>query len=146
MPTIPLYNTAAEPDGWHQVRSPGGYEVWAFHGVQNSSRQRIFAALFDGDPFDSRYRRLYRQYMRRPTQCKPPLPCQFQRACIAINDLLRIVQFPAGSLLGSTQLLDVRLGSNHISRQAGTVEMLIAAEVVACEISFDLASSKANVS
>jgi hypothetical protein len=147
VPTIPLYNTSAAPDGWHQVRSPGGFEAWCFHGIDQSAGNEIFAALFDGNPFDPDYARLYRRYIRRPTRFAPPLPCHFQCTCMAIDDDLTIRRFPAGSLRGSSEMLDVRLGFHHITGQPSrAIQMKIgSAGEDACEILFDAVSSMASV-
>jgi hypothetical protein len=91
MPTLPLYDTAADPDAWHRVAAPGGYEWWRFDAEDAGRKLRVTIELFDGDPFDEGYLRAYRQYRRRPTRLAPPVPREYPRA--------RLVVIEAGRLL-----------------------------------------------
>ena len=43
MPSIELVNHAAHPDGWHDVRAPGGYEWWYFDAEDAATDTQIVA-------------------------------------------------------------------------------------------------------
>jgi hypothetical protein len=139
VPTIALYNTSAVDDGWHQVAAPGGYEAWIVRCADDSGRS-LFAAIIDGDPADPRYQAQFRRYMRCPTRTRPPLPREFPAAelCLCVNGSIQwqfTRRFPPGTLAGSTERMDVRLGNNFvIGGQKQDVQMYFADEGRTCEI------------
>ena len=70
MPTIPLYDTSAPPDGYHRVAAPGGFEWWRV--IAEGSRVKV--DFLEGNYFDSAYRSAYRRYLAAPTRVAPPVP------------------------------------------------------------------------
>jgi hypothetical protein len=70
MPTIPLYDSSAPPDGYHRVTAPGGYEWWSI----TTQGSRVTIHFSEGNPFDSTYRLAYRRYVADPTRVTPPMP------------------------------------------------------------------------
>jgi hypothetical protein len=70
MPTIPLYDTSAPPDGYHHVTAPGGYERWFIR----ASELHLNVEFCEGDPSDRAYQSAYEQFMARPTRVPPPVP------------------------------------------------------------------------
>jgi hypothetical protein len=74
MPTIPLYDASAPPDGYHRVTAPGGYEWWSIVARDDASEMQLAIDFLDGDTFDVRYRRAYERYVKRPTSVSPTVP------------------------------------------------------------------------
>jgi hypothetical protein len=153
VPTIPLYNPSAAPDGWHDVRVPGGFEAWLFDGAEKESDRKVFAGLFDGCPLHPRYQRLTARYLRNPTRHSPPLPRDFPCASLWIQrDMISncefVFRFPPGSLVGKSDSLDVRLGPNYVKRDAnGQVKLYVEHDdVIRCEITVDANNTTAAVS
>src|SRR3712207_1242250 len=86
MPTLPLYNAAAPPDGYHRVTAPGGYEWWQFAvAPRGTNAPRLIALTFyDGRPHDQQYAPRYRAYRQRPTRHAPPVPRGYRGAELAV--------------------------------------------------------------
>jgi hypothetical protein len=74
MPTIPLYDTSAPPDGYHRVTAPGGYEWWRIVARDVASDVQLELDFCDGDQSDPDYVLAYKQFMKRPTRFPPPRP------------------------------------------------------------------------
>jgi hypothetical protein len=83
MPTLPLYDTTAHPDGWHHVVAPGGFERWQLEAEDLAHGIRLTVELVEGDQGSRAYRRAYRRYRRRPTRVPPPLPSDYP--CVRVN-------------------------------------------------------------
>jgi carotenoid 1,2-hydratase len=104
VPTVPLYTpSAANPDGWHHVTSPGGYEWWYFDAEDRQRDLQIVAILFDGFVFHPEYLRRYARYRRRPTRRRPPVPGEYPCAYCAVYRDGRLwgqfmTQYPPGML------------------------------------------------
>jgi hypothetical protein len=81
MPTIPLYDTSAPPDGYHRVIAPGGYEWWNV-----IAPGRITVNFHYGNPSDPAYRSAYRRYLANPTRVLPPLPQDYPSVSGALVD------------------------------------------------------------
>jgi hypothetical protein len=87
MPTLPLYAqtlTAGEPESWHRVNSPGGYEVWHFVAGDQERDLWAVASLSWGSTFLPRYLRRYERYRRSPTRAAPPVPKEHCCASFAL--------------------------------------------------------------
>jgi hypothetical protein len=84
MPTLPLFSTPSDPNAWHAVRSPGGFEWWRFDAEDDAGR-RVAVDFFDGDPFDARSAAAYRRYRRGPTRHAPPVPHDYPRFRMTID-------------------------------------------------------------
>src|SRR5690348_6586763 len=70
MPTIPLYDTSAPPDGYHRVIAPSGSERWFIR----ASELRLNVEFCEGDLSDPAYLSAYQRFVARPTRVPPPLP------------------------------------------------------------------------
>ncbi len=115
MPTLPLFETPAHPDGWHRVTGPGGYEWWHLAAEDEGGRISLGVNLIEGDPYNAAYMRAYSRYRRRPTRVSPPLPRDYP--CVRVNvsqgDRLLwelVAPQPPGTLRASTTATDVALG------------------------------------
>src|SRR5947208_876533 len=86
MPTIPLYDATAPPDGWHHVTAPGGYEWWHVVVADDPREMQLTIDFLDGDTFDVGYRRAYERYVKRPTALSPPLPCDHPAARLILTE------------------------------------------------------------
>lgn len=71
---VPLYDANATPDGWHDVRSPGGYEWWYFDAESADGATQVVVIFLQGFIFHPGYLRRYGRYLRRPTKIPPPMP------------------------------------------------------------------------
>ena len=123
MLTVPMYTTPPLPDASHRVGAPGGYEWWYFDAEDASTDTRVVAILFDGFVFHPGYLRAIESFRKHPTKVTPPLPGEYPCAYLAVyrqNKLLGqfMSQFPAGSCIASTEVLDVAVGPNSVRRQA----------------------------
>ena len=82
MPTIPLYDESAPPDGYHRVTAPGGYEWWSVLAQE----ARVKIDFFDGNPFDPTYRLAYQRYLANPTRVMPPVPRDYPSVSAGLVD------------------------------------------------------------
>ncbi|HEX8522177.1 MAG TPA: hypothetical protein VF669_07965 [Tepidisphaeraceae bacterium] len=86
MPTLPLYAqtlTAGEPESWHRINAPGGYETWQFYAAGENDLW-AGASLSWGSTFLPGYLRRYERYRRRPTRYAPPVPKEHCSASFAV--------------------------------------------------------------
>ena len=67
MKVLSLFTPPADPDAWHHVAAPGGYEWWHFDAEDVSGQIQITAIFFDGFVFHPGYLRRYASFLRRPT-------------------------------------------------------------------------------
>jgi carotenoid 1,2-hydratase len=77
MPTLPLMQTPPNPDAWHQVKAPGGYEGWYFDAEDFTNDIRLIGFLGEGCQFKGPYERQFNHYQKHPTRYHPPLPPDF---------------------------------------------------------------------
>ena len=81
MATIDLYDAGAFADGWHSVRSPGGYEWWYFDAEDAATDTQVVAIFMEGFIFHPGYLRAYSRYLKHPTKLTPPtagdFPCVY---------------------------------------------------------------------
>jgi hypothetical protein len=115
MPTIPLYDTSAPPDGYHRVTAPGGYEWWSI--IAQGARVKI--DFIEGNPFDVAYRSAYRRYVAHPTRVVPPAPRDYPSVSARLADngahhvfgpppakgSFRYVQQPRALAIGESSIL-----------------------------------------
>lgn len=73
MPTIPLYDTSAPPDGYHRVTAPGGHEWWRVV----AERSKVIIDFVEGNYCDPAYWSAYRRFLAAPTRVAPPTPREF---------------------------------------------------------------------
>ena len=119
MPTIPLYTTPADPNAWHAVRAPGGFEWWQFTAWVGAFEQYVVVDFIEGDPFDTRYRDAYRRYRKAPTRNPPPAPAAFGRASLLhCRNGSRTSGDVSGPLIASAERLDLSVASLKAIREA----------------------------
>jgi hypothetical protein len=157
MPTLPLHlpADAVPAEASHRVTSPGGYEQWAFEAISTDGATRFLAIFYEGCPFDRRYARQYMRYRRRPTRTRPPMPSEYPVVYAALIERGRVLVrymtlFPPGTCAASSEKLDVRIGPNHVMRDAdGNIRMVMSgleAAALAAELQFrPVTSSEPNV-
>jgi hypothetical protein len=121
MPTIPLYDTSAHPDGWHRVMAPGGYELWHLEAEDTESGIRLTVDLIEGDQVNREYMRTYRRYRRRPTRVAPPLPQDYPSVRVRMSEGRRTLwkldlPQPPGALQASTTAPEITLGPCVVRR------------------------------
>jgi len=132
MPTLPLYAmtlTAGDPESWHRVMAPGGYETWEFTAIDESQDMWLIATLSWGSNFLPEYLRQYQRYRRHPTRFSPPRAKQFCCASFALymngNQLTRfetrvngdefsVAKGPAGVHVGANRLTLDEQGKLHL--------------------------------
>ncbi len=119
MPTLPLFDPTAHPDGWHNVRSPGGYEWWYFDAEDRATNTQIVAILMQGFIFHPGYLRAYDRYMKRPTKRPPPTagdyPCVY--ACVYKDGKIWkqfFTQFRSEDFSAARDRVEVTIGENRL--------------------------------
>lgn len=129
MATLPLFDTPAEPDAWHHVAAPGGYELWHFDAVDASGGLRIVVDVGEGLSFDRSYLRRYLRYRRNPTRHRPPAPGECPFVYLALYEKGRLVahvksRLPAGALNASADGVGLTIGGSRLTRDPdGTVKL-----------------------
>jgi hypothetical protein len=148
MPKLPMYHTPTDPDAWHRVTAPGGYEWWHFDAEDEAGEVRVVARLYDGHPFDAEYVRAYRRFLRNPTLRTPPMPVDFPYAELAVYRGETIwgqfgVRFPRGAFIGSVDRLEVALGPNRLTKADRVFRLLMsdAAAGMRAELRFSPSSA-----
>ncbi|HMB95685.1 MAG TPA: hypothetical protein VKK61_06565 [Tepidisphaeraceae bacterium] len=86
MPTIQLYSSPANPNAWHRVRAPGGYEWWRFDAYDAQHDRHLAIIFYEGFVFDPVFQQRYAQYCRHPTRYPPPLPSEFPCVHFAMHE------------------------------------------------------------
>ena len=121
MPTLELFTPATHPDGWRQVRAPGGYECWHLLAVDTESKIRFTAGLWLGHPHDPAYTRKYHLYRFCPTRFTPPVPSDFPSLAVEVVVQGRMVHrfiSPAHGFEAATDRCDVRIGNVRLNQLA----------------------------
>lgn len=121
---LPLISTAAHPDAWHEVRSPGGYEWWYFDAEDREQDVQIVGIFLDGFVFHPGYLRRHFKYLKHPTRNAPAQARDFPCAYLVVYEKGKlaaqfITQFPPGSLRAAADRPEVDLGPNTL-RTDGT--------------------------
>jgi hypothetical protein len=124
MPTLPLFDTPADPNAWHRVTAPGGYEVWHFDAADASGDVRVVVEFGEGQSFDSTYRRRYLRYRRNPTGHRPPVPSEYPFVNFALCERRRLLaklvaRHRPGALVASSDTPDLTIGPNSLARDPG---------------------------
>ena len=116
MPTLTLLQTPPNPDAWHQVKAPGGYEGWYFDAEDGDAKLKITGFIGQGCRFEGSYRKQYFRYRRHPTKNPPPVPCDFGTCEWHIGGKIGdITASLSGRVQASTDHLDVALGANQLT-------------------------------
>lgn len=131
MPTIALVDTEAHPDGFHNVRSPGGYEWWYFDAQDTHNDIQVVAILMHGFIFHPGYIRQLVRHERHPTRHAPPTPddaicaylCIYQSGQIAHQF---ITQFPRSVFGASREGAQVTIGPSTLRTEAGVHQLELA--------------------
>lgn len=118
---VPMYREPADPDGWHEVTAPGGYEWWYFDADDPATDTHVVAILLEGFIFHPGYLRAHARFARRPTRHPPPRPRDFACAYLVVYRGKRIVhqfmtQYRADQLHASADEARVGLGPNRLWR------------------------------
>lgn len=116
-----MYRPPRDPDAWHEVRAPGGYEWWRFEAHSDDGRTHIVAMLFDGLPLHPQYIRRYFRFVRNPTRRAPPVAWEYPCAYFAVlrdgrKTAQFLTQFPPGELVASAEHPHVQIGANAMHR------------------------------
>src|SRR5579884_2618696 len=80
----------ADPDAWHRVAAPGGYECWHFDAEDATGEVRLVACFWEGYPFHPQYVRRFENYLRHPTRNPPPQPREYPCVQFAIYERGRV--------------------------------------------------------
>src|SRR5688572_15841792 len=125
------YDNPSDPNAWHQVRAPGGYEWWHFEAVDASSELTALITFYDGFAFDPEYLRRYRRYRRRPTKHAPPVAREFPCVTLVIlrdgGPWVRSVErFGPGAFVSSPERLEIRMGENRLTSEGGDLVLSLA--------------------
>lgn len=120
-PPVLMYRPPRDPDAWHEVKAPGGYEWWRFEAYSHDRRTHVVATLFDGLPLHPRYIRRYFRFVNNPTRRPPPVASDYPCAYFGVfRDGSKVgqflTQFPPGELVGSAQHPHVQIGANAMHR------------------------------
>ena len=121
MPTLPLLNQTAAPDGWHDVRAPGGYEWWYFDAEDAATDTQVVAIFLDGFVFHPGYLRRHFAYLRRPTKVPPAVARDFPCAYFVVYRGGRVLhqfmtQYAPNEFQASADGPAVRIGPNTLTR------------------------------
>jgi hypothetical protein len=119
MPTLELISTATHPDGWRNVRAPGGYESWTFAAASARGRTQVIAGLHLGHPLDRAYAQRYWMYCRWPTRVAPPVPAEYPSVSMTVVEdgrvLWRMHHCNRGAeVTAASDRGNVRIGSSHV--------------------------------
>jgi len=139
VPIIPLYNSPSNPDAWHRVRSPGGYEWSHFDAQDSQSDRQLIVNFYDGDVFNPVYRERYARYRRRPTQNPPPLAREFPCVHFTIYENGRVFfnrQLAASEFVGSDDSPSLAMGKNRVEVAGDKLRLTLLDQSVSAEIIF----------
>lgn len=119
MPTLSLFDPTAHPDGWHDVRAPGGYEWWYFDAEDAATDTQIVVILMQGFIFHPGYLRAFDRYMTRPTKRLPPTagdyPCAY--ACVYRSGKIWkqfFTQYRPVDFTAAKDRVEVKIGPNRL--------------------------------
>lgn len=123
-PGLPLFDQNAHPDGWHDVRAPGGYEWWYFDAEDAATDTQVVVIFMAGFIFHPGYLRAYDRYIKRPTKHLPPtagdFPCAY--ACVYRGGKVWkqfFTQYRADDFSAEKNRAGVRIGSLNESTDSG---------------------------
>jgi hypothetical protein len=131
MPVLPLFDTPADPDAWHRVIAPGGYERWHFDAEDVSRAVRVIIEFVEGADFDTDYLRRYHRYLRRPTRVQPPQAREYPCVQFSVYENGRIlsrgeVHHRSEAFIASDERPDVQVGASGFRRnQDGSLHVKV---------------------
>jgi carotenoid 1,2-hydratase len=148
MPTLPLLQTPSNPDAWHQVRAPGGYEGWYFDAHDFSTGLRLTGSIGAGCRFEGLYKSSYQRYQKHPTKNPPPIPEDFPILEFAIlkQDQLAAAarSQDASPLIASTDRLAIQLPSNQLTSDGDSFRLQLKTDNAAAQLLFTPVHSPAQ--
>lgn len=121
--SLPLFRPAADPDAFHDVTAPGGYEWWYFDAEDERTDTQAVAIFLQGFIFHPGYLREHARYVRRPTRRPPPLPGDFPCVYLVVYRGGKIAhqfmtQVRPGQFRASRDEPDVSIGASTMRREA----------------------------
>jgi hypothetical protein len=124
MPVVPLFETPADPDAWHRVTAPGGYERWHFDAEDPARAVRVVAEFVEGADFNTDYLHRYRRYLRRPTRVQPPQAREYPCVQLSVYERGHVLgaeatHYRPDEFFGSEQRPDLRVGPSGFRRESG---------------------------
>lgn len=124
MPSLDLFDSSAHPDGWHDVRAPGGYEWWYFDAEEAATDTQVVAIFMQGFIFHPGYLRAFGKYLRRPTRTSPPMPGDYPSVYLCVYRGGRVAhqfftEFRADQFAAQRDDVDVAIGPNRLRREGG---------------------------
>jgi hypothetical protein len=131
MPDVPMFVRPADPDAWHRVTAPGGYEWWYFDAEDATGRVRLVAILLEGFVFHPGYLRRHARYLRRPTRTPVPVPGDHPCAYFVLYQDGKVAgqfmaEYPPAAFAASADAPDVRVGPNRFWREPdGTLRLTL---------------------
>ena len=132
MPTLPMFDHPADPDAWHHVTAPGGYEWWYFDAEDVTGQFQLVAILLEGFVFHPGYLRRYARYLRRPTRTPPPVAGEYPCAYFVLYEDGKVAgqfmtQVGPSDFSAAADRPDVRVGPNRFRRaDDGTLRLSLA--------------------
>ena len=129
-PMLQLFDTPQQPDAFHNVRAPGGYEWWYFDAEDAKTDTQIVCILLHGFVFHPGYLRAYAKFVKRPTKVRPPVASDFPCAYFVVYRAGKILhqfmtQYPASDFSASTEMLDVIVGANRLQTIDDTLRLTL---------------------
>ena len=131
MPTLPLFQSPLNPEAWHQVNAPGGYEGFYFDAEDFSAGIRLVGFLGEGCRFEGNYRREYYKYRKRPTVNAPPVPADypgFELVLFRGGRLWAACRSAGEGLEASVEQLAVGVGGNRLMKEGEGYRLRLLAE------------------
>jgi carotenoid 1,2-hydratase len=122
MQVMELYNPNAVPDGWHEIRSPGGYEWWYFDAEDPSTDRQVVVIFMEGFIFHPGYLRAHNRYLRNPTRHAPVFPNAFPCTYLAVYEKGKLLwqvmeQHPPGAFCASSYETRVSIGPSTLGTE-----------------------------
>jgi carotenoid 1,2-hydratase len=119
MSSLPLFDPTAHPDGWHNVRAPGGYEWWYFDAEDRATDTQIVVIFMQGFIFHPGYLRAFDRYIKRPTKHLPPTAADFPCVYACVYRAGKIwkqffTQYKREDFAAARDRVDVTIGPNRL--------------------------------
>lgn len=124
IPAEPPYRANAHPDGWHDVRAPGGYEWWYFDADHADGDLHVVCIFMQGFIFHPGYLRRHFRQQRAPWRREPVLPGEYPCAYLVVYENGRIAsqfmaQYAPEAFSAAINRPEVSIGPNHMRGDIG---------------------------
>ena len=128
MSTLKLLDSSADPDGWHDVGAPGGYEWWYFDAEDAAADRQIVAIFFQGFVFHPGYLRADAKYRKSPTKMPPAVAKNFPCAYFVVYEKGKIAhqfmtQYRPEQFAARADRVEVTVGPNTLRREADAYDL-----------------------